>query len=86
MNYLIAPLLSFYMNIFGIKWPGNIDMPLNKETKVLDKNTWDLIALSKLFILDRNSWYHMTVRIKLLNNNIIKNININIQWTHFPNL
>ena len=29
----IAPLLFFFENGFGIKWPTKVDMPLNKETK-----------------------------------------------------
>ena len=29
----IVPLLFFYENGFGIKWPTKVDMPLNKETK-----------------------------------------------------
>ena len=30
---LIASLLFFYNDDFGIKWPMKVDMPLNKETK-----------------------------------------------------
>ena len=29
----IVPLLSFKKEVFGIKWPTKVDMPLNKETK-----------------------------------------------------
>ena len=40
----------------------------------------------KLFILSRNTWYYIIMCKKnLLRNNYTKNINIHLQFTHFPN-
>ena len=45
----IVPLLDFYLENFGIKWPKKVDMPLKKETKLIIT----IYALSLLFRLRR---------------------------------
>ena len=43
---LIVPLLSFYKDGFGIKLPGNVDMPLNnKQTKAVIKYLEEVVLL-----------------------------------------
>ena len=42
-------------------------------------------TVCKLLILDRNTWYHITMCRKLLRNNYTKNVDINVQWTQFSN-
>ena len=53
------------------------------ELVVLDRS-WSNTIVCKLFVLDKNTWYHINVYKKFIRNNYAKNINV--QWTWFPNL
>ena len=43
----------------------------------LDGNTWNNTTVCKLFVLDRNTWYHIIVWKKI--KNFIKDLNINVR-------
>ena len=91
--------IIYYLTSWGDKvvhiFPGSISLKLNiisqlefklayLKTTVLDFNYY-ATGTPKSFILDRNTWYHITMCKKLLNN-YTKNVNINIQCIWFPNL
>ena len=50
---------------------------------LLDKNTWNLTTVCKLFVFDKNIWYIKYVQTLL--NNYTKNVDI-IVCMQFPNL
>ena len=42
-------------------------------------------TVCKLFVLDRNTYYHISILKKTLKQQLHKNVNINVQCTRFPN-
>ena len=51
-------------------------------------NTWSHTNVCQLFVFDQNTWYRITVKTKQKKNPLKQDeiVNINIQWTRFPNL
>ena len=47
-----------------------------------EKNIWNNIIVSSLFILDWKAWYHITVYKNYLWNNYTKNVKLNYYLNH----